>query len=81
VPATLNLPFFDEPAPSREFPVLDQPPAVEPVTELEIEPEPVASEGPDDDGLMAQDRERLEELLDELDGLKSRMQAAREHLA
>jgi DNA-binding transcriptional MerR regulator len=91
VPATLDLPFFDEPVPSREFPVLDQPPAlvVEAVTELSmselaVEPEPVIAivpRGPVDDGLLAQDRERLEELLDELGGLKSRLQAARERLA
>src|ERR1700761_9550063 len=43
VPDTLDLPFFDTPAPSREFPVLDQPPAlvVEPVVELDVVPEPV----------------------------------------
>ena len=91
VPTTLDLPFFDQPAPSREFPVLDTAPAlvVEPVAKLEVAPEPVidvAPEGPcddglTDDGLMAADRERLEELLDELSGHKSRLQAARERLA
>ena len=33
-----------------------------------------------DDVMAAEDRERLEELLDELTGLKARLQAAREHL-
>jgi DNA-binding transcriptional MerR regulator len=88
VPDTLDLPFFDQQEPSREFPVLDQAPAllVEPVvelpaSELEVAPEPVIEEvpeGPADDGLAAADRERLEELLDELSGLKTRLQTARE---
>lgn len=111
VPDTLDLPFFDLPPPSREFPVLDcAPPApvvetvaeVDVVPESEIEPliEPAAEldvvqeseieaaveiealvEAPVDDGLQAVDRERLEELLDELSGLKSRLRAARERLA
>jgi DNA-binding transcriptional MerR regulator len=90
VPTTLDLPFFDQPAPSREFPVLDTAPAlvVAPVAQLDVAPEPVieaAPEGPADDvladdGLMAADRERLEELLDELSGLKTRLQTAREGL-
>ncbi len=85
VPDTLHLPFFDQPVPSREFPVLDAAPAlvVESVTEFDVTDEPVveiAPEGPVDDGLMAADRERLEELLDELSGLKTRLQAARERL-
>jgi DNA-binding transcriptional MerR regulator len=90
VPTTLDLPFFDQPVPSREFPVLDTAPAlvVAPVTQLDVAPEPVieaAPEGPADDvladdGLMAADRERLEELLDELSGLKTRLQTAREGL-
>lgn len=86
VPDTLDLPFFDEPPPSHEFPVLDAAPAlvVESVVELEVAPEPVIEavpEGPADDGLTAAERERLEELLDELCGLKTRLQAAREQLA
>jgi DNA-binding transcriptional MerR regulator len=95
VPDTLSLPFFDQPAPSREFPVLDAAPAlvVEAVTEFDVADEPVvdiAPEGPMDDGLIddalanealaAADRERLEELLDELSGLKARLRAARERL-
>jgi DNA-binding transcriptional MerR regulator len=98
VPDTLSLPFFDQPVPSREFPVLDAAPAlvVETVTDFDVTDEPVveiAPEGPVDDGLTddalaneglaneglaAADRERLEELLDELSGLKTRLQAARE---
>jgi DNA-binding transcriptional MerR regulator len=87
VPDTLNLPFFDEPVPSREFPVLDSAPApvveIETVFEPDMTPEPVVEaprESPADDGLAMEDRERLEELLDELSGLKSRLQAAREGL-
>jgi DNA-binding transcriptional MerR regulator len=98
VPATLDLPFFDEPVPIHEFPVLDTAPAlvVETVTEPDVVPELVtglvtelvtepvleaAAEGPADDGLVAEDRERLEDLLEELLGLKIRLQAAREPFA
>jgi len=105
VPDTLSLPFFDQPAPSREFPVLDTAPALvmEAVAEFDVADEPVVEIAPQcpvddaltdesltekvladevlaDDGLEAADRERLEELLDELGGLKSRLQAARERL-
>jgi DNA-binding transcriptional MerR regulator len=101
VPTTLDLPFFDEPTPSREFPTLDtapqpaagpvaelpvvEPPVVElpvielPVAEPDAAPEAVL-EVPADEGLTAAERERLEELLDELSGLKSRLRAAREGL-
>jgi DNA-binding transcriptional MerR regulator len=80
---TMDLPFFDAQPPSRDFPVLDSAPpmvqqaAMEPpiVIEPAIEAPAVS---PDDDGLAAEDVERLEELLDELKGLKSRLQAARE---
>lgn len=84
---TMDLPFFDEPQPSREFPVLDQAPAlmVEPVAEPDVSedvaPEPLIEampESPADDWPAAADRERLEELLEELSGLKHRLQAARE---
>jgi DNA-binding transcriptional MerR regulator len=85
VPATMALPFFDVPqeAPSWEFPVLDAAPAmaVQTVAEPEAVPGPVTAalpEGPEDSGLAAEDMERLEELLDELKGLKARLQAARE---
>ena len=90
VPATLDLPFFDQPEPSREFPVLDQAPAlvIEVVAEPEVAPEPILEDVPDgsagdglaDEGLASADRERLEELLDELCGLKTRLQTARERL-
>ena len=77
VPLTPSLPFFDEPTPTREFPVLDTAPAAR--AELVIEPvkEPV-SETVQDSILAAEERERLEELLYELEGLKTRLQAARE---
>jgi DNA-binding transcriptional MerR regulator len=76
VPSTPSLPFFDEPAPTREFPVLDTAPAAraEPVIE------PVTAAGSAtvlDSILAAEERERLEELLDELEGLKTRLRAAR----
>ncbi len=86
VPAPLSLPFFDEPeAPTRAFPVLDTAPVErdEPVQDVEIAAEVAVAplpDGPQDDGLAMQDDERLEELLDELSGLKGRLQAARARL-
>src|SRR5579863_503111 len=95
---TLDLPFFDSPPPSRDFPVLDRaPPApvLEPLPEAAPEqlsqelteqvseqspetlPEPVP-ENPEESGLAAEDMERLEDLLDELYGLKARLQAVRD---
>jgi DNA-binding transcriptional MerR regulator len=76
----MNLPFFDEPVPSREFPVLDAAPAPieEPVAEASKPLIKAVPENRDGHGLAAEDTERLEELLDELKGLKSRLQAARE---
>ena len=71
----MSLPFFDEPVPTREFPVLDTAPRPEPVIEPVAEP---VSKSIQDDILAAEERERLEELLDELAGLKSRLRAARE---
>ncbi|HEX4272298.1 MAG TPA: MerR family transcriptional regulator [Rhizomicrobium sp.] len=56
---------------------------VESEVALKIAVEPVAEAVPEmtqDDGLPAQDRARLDELLDELTGLKIRLQAAREVL-
>jgi DNA-binding transcriptional MerR regulator len=79
VAGTMDLPFFDEQPPSREFPVLDSAPprAVQPVARAA--PEPVIETSiPEDEGLPAEEMERLEELLDELKGLKARLQAARE---
>ncbi len=66
----ISLPFFDVPA---------QPASVaERVTEkfqpVETAPEPVPAEL----GMTAEERERLEELLDELIGLKDRLRAARQ---
>lgn len=81
VPLTPSLPFFDEPVPAREFPVLDAAPArgEEPPDEAVAEPvvEPV-SETVQASILAAAERERLEELLDELEGLKNRLRVARE---
>jgi DNA-binding transcriptional MerR regulator len=79
----MSLPFFDGPqdAPTREFPVLDAAPlplavpVVEAVAEPEAEPVSVSVQA---GVLAAEERERLEELLDELEGLKTRLRAARE---
>ena len=85
---TMSLPFFDEPAPvarrpERDFPVLDAAP--EPVAEAVVEPavdSPVGAmiETLREEFLADEERERLEELLDELTGLKDRLQAARERV-
>ncbi|HVW72535.1 MAG TPA: MerR family transcriptional regulator [Rhizomicrobium sp.] len=53
--------------------------AVESEIAQDMAAEPIV-EAAQDDGLPAQDRARLEELLDELCGLKTRLQAAREGL-
>ncbi len=78
VPA-ISLPFFDEPvsrAPSTPATerLLE---AFEPVTEQVIEQD-VTEKEPEELGMAAEDHERLEELLDELMGLKARLQAARQ---
>ena len=80
VPA-MSLPFFnlEEEAPARDFPVLDSAPVLKPVVVCEapviaVAPVPEASDAV---GMAAEDRTRLEELLDELIGLKDRLQAAR----
>ena len=81
VPLTPSLPFFDEPVPAREFPVLDTAPVrvEEPPDEVVAEPvvEPV-SEALQGDILAAEERARLEELLDELEALKDRLRVARQ---
>jgi len=82
---TMNLPFFDEQPPSREFPVLDSAPPrpmapiALPVAEAMSEPMTETSfQAAADDSLAIEDMERLEELLDELKGLKIRLKRARE---
>src|SRR5579872_5506137 len=83
VPVTMDMPLFDAPRPSREFPVLDSAPPLieEPVAEAAADQVmEVVPENPDSHGLAPEDMERLEELLDELKGLKVRLQAARESL-
>ena len=77
----MSLPFFDE-VPAREFPVLDAaprpvPPPAGTVASLV---EAVEAFAAGDTSEPAQDQERLEEILDELTGLKARLQAARERL-
>jgi DNA-binding transcriptional MerR regulator len=76
---TLTLPFFDEAPPTREFPVLDTAPVAAPQDEPAEEPvaQPV-SESVQDQILAAEERARLVQLLDELGGLKTRLQAVRE---
>ena len=82
VPGTMSLPFFDEPVapkPERDFPVLDR----APVQEMEPQPQSVVEamiETIQEEFLAGEERERLEELLDELTGLKERLQTARERL-
>jgi DNA-binding transcriptional MerR regulator len=92
VPGAMSLPFFDEPVskqhrPVREFPVLDAAPeqAPEPAMEAVVEPamdSPVEAmiETIREEFLGGEERERLEELLDELTGLKDRLQTARERV-
>jgi DNA-binding transcriptional MerR regulator len=72
-----SLPFFDEQPPVRDFPTLDSAPmpVAEAVEELTAA---FAGEAPQETLMGAQERERLEELLSELQGLKVRLQAARE---
>ena len=88
VPASMSLPFFDEPVPqprkpSREFPVLD----AAPKQSLEVVAAPQAPsavgamiETIQDEFLAGEERRQLQALLDELTGLKGRLQAARERL-
>jgi len=66
---TMSLPFFDQP---KAAPVAPEPPAIviEPVIEAVEIAEP-------ETGLLEEERERLDALLDELMTLKSRLQAAR----
>ena len=84
VPGTMSLPFFDEAPVSREFPVLDAAPSAPVVKpKVEAEPqfvEPVAEAAEEADGLAAEERARLEDILDELTGLKTRLHAARERM-
>lgn len=79
VPDTMSLPFFDEPPPVREFPVLDAAPLA-PVAAPVIEPEPQIVEpvaAAVADGLAAEERARLNAILGELTGLKARLKAVR----
>lgn len=81
IPGTMSLPFFDEAPASREFPVLDAAPAPAVAPEAEAEPqfvEPALEAAVDADGLAGEERAGLEEILGELTGLKTRLQAARE---
>ena len=71
----MSLPFFDEPSVAPPAPE-PEPVVLEPVIEAVEMPEPERL----DDVMAAEDRERLEELLDELTGLKARLQTARERL-
>lgn len=66
----ISLPFFDVPV--QPAPVAER--VTEKFQPVETAPEPVPAEL----GMAAQERERLEELLEELHGLKARLQAARQ---
>lgn len=83
VPTTLDLPFFDEPvmlapAPEPVARVVEPAvPAVEAVVEPVIETPVMQMPVVEEQGMAAEDRMRLEELLDELTGLKARLQSAR----
>jgi DNA-binding transcriptional MerR regulator len=75
VPHAMSLPFFDSAAPVNEVRSL----VAEVVREMDIEPAAGQAAGPlAQDMLAAGMRERLNELLDELSGLKTRLQAARQ---
>src|SRR4051812_41960086 len=72
----MSLPFFDQPGfdqpEARSAPTVDDEPCVEPVIEAaETPPEP-------ETGMSVDERDRLDELLDELMELKARLQTARE---
>ncbi|HWA68581.1 MAG TPA: MerR family transcriptional regulator [Rhizomicrobium sp.] len=72
VPSTPSLPFFDDGAAGPDLSVPDRPPPpLAPITALEAAYATSASEA------AMMDRLRLEELLDELTGLKDRLRAAR----
>jgi DNA-binding transcriptional MerR regulator len=73
VPAAFSLPFFDEP----QAPAV----AIAPEPKPEVQVAPVVTHEPVPDSPVAEHRERLEELLDELTGLKARLQAARERIS
>ncbi len=84
VPDAMSLPFFDEPVaqtpkPQRDFPVLD----AAPIQDEEPQPQSVVEsmiETIQEEFLAGEERARLEDLLDELTGLKDRLQTARERL-
>jgi DNA-binding transcriptional MerR regulator len=82
VPTTLDLPFFDEPvklapAPEPVARVVEPAPVVETVVEPVIKAPAAQMPVVEEQGMAAEDRMRLEELLDELTGLKARLQSAR----
>jgi len=75
VPDAMSLPFFDQPGFDMPEPAPKPEPVAavrEPVVEaVDVPPEP-------ETGMLPEERERLDDLLDELMGLKARLQAARE---
>ncbi len=72
----ISLPFFDVPVQPTPLPVVERIPerTVEAAQPVEIAAAPVVV----DLGMAAEDRERLEELLEELNGLKTRLRSARQ---
>lgn len=77
VPMSPSLPFFDEPAPVRNFPTVDVAMFAESVVETvaPVEPEIAVAQAAAQAADI--DRLRLEEILDALQGMKERLQAAR----
>jgi DNA-binding transcriptional MerR regulator len=77
VPMSPSLPFFDMPqdAPPRDFPTVDIARFAAPVMERETVIAPVAIAVDAVPGLADEDRIRLDELLEELAGLKDRLRA------
>ena len=78
VPAAMSLPFFDEPEPTRDFPVLDSAPASVVAPMVEAIAESFSEPARESDDLAAAERARLEALLGELLGLKARIQVIKE---
>jgi DNA-binding transcriptional MerR regulator len=74
----MSLPFFKEVSPVLEFPVLDSAP--QPAGTVASLVGAVEAFAAEDTGESAEDHDRLEEILDELTGLKARLRAARERL-
>jgi DNA-binding transcriptional MerR regulator len=84
VPDAMSLPFFDmpevapAPKPAPVGPVIQAVEMPQPEAPAQDVPQPEAAEP--ETGLLAEERDRLDALLDDLLGLKARLQAARERM-